>query len=63
MWFFTFVDTTWYAESAIYAKKSSFLSFYSFLMKLSEWHREIGRVTLTKCDHYVSDILFEWPHV
>ena len=29
-------------------KRSSFLSFYSFLVKFSEWHRGSGRVKLTK---------------
>ena len=31
-------------------KKSSFLSFFSFLVKFSEWHKGSGRVKLTKCD-------------
>ena len=52
-------------------KKSFSLSFYSFLVKFTEWHRGSGRVKLTKCDkvewgekcHYASDILFEWPDV
>ena len=52
-------------------QKSSFLSFYSFLVKFSEKEWGNYRVKLTKCDkvewdekcHYASDILFEWPHV
>ena len=31
-------------------KKSSFLSFYSFLVKFSEWHSGSVRVKLTKCE-------------
>ena len=50
-------------------KKSSFFSFYSFLVKFSNWHRGNDRVKLTNCDkvewcekcHYTIDILFEWP--
>ena len=38
MQFSTPFDITWYAEVAIYAKKSSFFSFYSFLVKFTEWH-------------------------
>ena len=52
-------------------KKSSLLSFYSFSVKFSEWHRGSVRVKVTKCDkvkwsekcHYASDIPFEWLHV
>ena len=48
-------------------RKSSFLSFYSFLMKFSEWNRGSDRWKLTKHDkvelvekcYYASDILFE----
>ena len=48
-------------------QKSSFLSFYSFLVKFSEKEWGNYRVKLTKCDkvewdekcHYASDILFE----
>ena len=50
MWFFTSLDITGQAEAAIHEKKISFLSFYSFLVKLSEWHRWSARVKLTKCD-------------
>ena len=46
MWFSTSVDITWYAEAAIYAKKSFPLSFYSSLVKFTEWHRGSGRVKL-----------------
>ena len=73
MWFFTSVDIKWYKVkwSSHICKKSSFFSFYSFLVKLSEWHRGSVRVKLTKCDkvewsekcHYANDILFEWLHV
>ena len=73
MWFFTSVDIKWYKVkwSSHICKKSSFFSFYSFLVKLSEWHRGSVRVKLTKCDkvewsekcHYASDIRFEWLHV
>ena len=57
-------------SSHIY-KKSSFPSFYSYLVKFSEWHTGSGIVKLTKCDkvewdekwRHASDILFEWPHV
>ena len=73
MWFFTSVDINWYKVkwSSDICKKSSFFSFYSFLVKLSEWHRESVRVKSTKCDkvewsekcHYASDIPFEWLHV
>ena len=35
MWFSTSIDIMCYAEAAIYAK-TSFLSFYSFLVKFSE---------------------------
>ena len=70
MWFSTFFDIMRYAEEVIYGKKFSFLSFYSFLVKFTEWHRGSGRVKLTKCDkvergeqcHYASGILFEWPY-
>ena len=36
MWFSTSFHTKWYAEAAIYEKKSSLPSFYSFLVKFSE---------------------------
>ena len=52
-----FVDVTFYLRwynvirwSSHICKKSSFLSFYSFFVKFSEWHRGNGRVNLTKCD-------------
>ena len=56
---------------SIHLPKKSYFSFYSFLLKFSEWHRGSVRVKLTKCDiaewgekcHYASDILFECPHV
>ena len=59
-------DVKWHAESAIYAKKSSFLSFHSFLLlsrsnrvKFTEFDKgEWGE----KC-HYASDILFNCSHV
>ena len=37
----TFVDITWYAEVAIYAKNLFFFSFYSVLLKFREIHREV----------------------
>ena len=70
MWFSTSVDIPWYAKVAIYAKHLS-PSYYSFLVKFTQWHRGSGTVKLTVCDkvecgekcHYASDILFEWPDV
>ena len=46
IWYSTFFDITWYAEAAI-CKKSSFVSFYSFLVKFSQWDRGSDRVKLT----------------
>ena len=46
----TSVYTKWYAEAAIYAKNLLFFSFYSFLVKFSEWHSGSVRVKLTKCE-------------
>ena len=46
IWFSTFFDITWYAEAAI-CKKSSFVSFSSFLVKFSQWDRGSDRVKLT----------------
>ena len=50
-------------------KKASFLSFYSFLVKFSRWHRGSGRVKLTDCHkvewgekcNYASDIYWMAP--
>ena len=49
IWFFTSFDIRWYAEAFIYPKNHLF-SFYSFLVKFSEWHRGSVRVKLTKYD-------------
>ena len=71
-----FKDTVFYLRwynmmrwSRHICEKSSFLSFCSFLVKFSEWHKGSGRVNFTKYDqvewgencHYASDIFFEWP--
>ena len=36
LYHYTSIDISWCNEAAIYAKKPSFISFYSFLMKFSE---------------------------
>ena len=71
IWFSASFDITPDAKAAIWAKKSSFFSFYNFFVKFSEQHMGNDRVKLTKYGkiewdekcHYASDILFEWPHV
>ena len=69
MWF---SNALWYNVirwSTHICKKSSFLSFNSFLVKFAESYRGSERAKLKMCDkaelgekyHYASDIHFEWP--
>ena len=50
----TSFDITWYAEVLIYAKKSYFLSFYSFLVNFSEKHNRSDRIKLRKWQSWMA---------